>query len=225
MGTKPAQTVLAIADDAVGKAVLADNIVQRHNSNAEGFTLVNQYGQLIASFASATKILAPVSVQANTFAASVTFLHIVVELEETQELNVGDTVTLIGNISGIVATVAIMAGTAPVTATVATGFAVAAGVYGLIGHENVVTIGGWVADIAGGFWPTPPVVNMSDYYFDIYGVARRHDEIPPHEFGGWSIQVKPGGGNTMGLIPIPKPTHQGGEDPWIDHPTRVIIDA
>lgn len=224
MGTRPAQIVIGFTEDAVNQAVLADNIVKAHNNGSDKFKFVNEIGQVIASFASAIKILAPVSIQGNTFAATVTFLHIVVEVEETGNLNAGDTITLIGNIAGIVATVAVMAGTAPVTATVATATAVTVGAYGLIGHENFVELGLWVNVTASQFWPTPPVANMSDYYFDMYGQARRYNEIPAHEFGGFILQSN-GSGSGMTVVPIPKPTHQGNDDPWIDHPTRVAIDV
>lgn len=222
MGTKPAQIVIGLTEDAVNQAVLADNIVNAHNNGSDRFHFVNEVGQVIAAFSSAVKILAPVSIQGNTFAATVTFLHIVVELDETGTLNAGDTITLIGNIAGIVATVAVMAGTAPVTATVATATAVTVGAYGLIGHENFVDLGLWVNVTASRFWSEPPVADMSDYYFDIYGQARRYDEIAPHEFGGFILNHN-GSGSGMTLVPVPKPTHHGGDDPWIDDPYRVMI--
>jgi hypothetical protein len=224
MGTRPAQIVVGFTESAVNQAVLADNIVKAHNSGSDRFKFVNEVGQVIAAFSSAIPILAPVSIQGNTFAATVTFLHIVVELEETGSLNAGDTVTLIGNIAGIVATVAIMAGTAPVTATVATATAITAGAYGLIGHENFMEFGVWVNVTAARFWPEPPVADMSDFYFDVYGQARRYNEIAPHEFGGFVLHHN-GSGSQMTLVSVPKPVHHGNDDPWIDHPYRVAINT
>jgi len=227
MSSTPAEIVISIADKVVGRTTLADNIATLHNSGAERFVIVNQWGQTIAALSTAVKILAPVSIQANTFAATVTFLKIVVEIKDGQwPPKAGDVLSLAGNVAGIVATVAILSGAAPVwVPVVATGIAVGTGAANIFIGDNFGKLVNWTGDMASSYWPTLPVATTtSDLYMDSMGNFRPYNEIPEDQFGSYRWDAS-SWGDQSAVIAVQRPRHQGGSDPWIDHPKRVIVMA
>lgn len=223
MGTTPAEIVISFADKWVGRASLADTIVNLHNTQSERFTLTNEWGQAIATFSNAVRFFAPITLQANTYAATVTTLKIIVELNEGKGLNYGDVLNLAGNTLGIVATVTIMSGTAPVwVPTVATGVAVAIGAYSIFQSDNFGKLVNLASDLGSTFWPSQPLSpNINDLYMDNQGNYRRYHEIGPNEFGAYDMSA--GQFNFNSVITTRKPTHQGVDDPWDDLPQRVAI--
>lgn len=163
--------------------------------------------------------------QANTFAATVTFLKIVVEVNEGNKPQAGDILNLVGNVAGIVASVAILYGTAPVwVPVVATGVAVISGASNIFIGDNFEKLVNWTGDMAASFWPTLPIVTTTnDFYMDSSGNFRPYNDIPPNEFGAYRWDAS-NWGDQGSVIATRQPTKHGN-DPIEDMPHRVILIA
>ncbi|WP_043204038.1 hypothetical protein [Pseudomonas putida] len=118
--TKRVEIFVAMVD-RIGKpgfqAGAAAAIQDQFNTDKQGFALVVQGAQTssaIASVLSVTQMTAGavpfISIVTNTLAGTVTFLKIVAEYQSDDILKIDDYVTLVGNVAGVVAGFAILAG-------------------------------------------------------------------------------------------------------------------
>jgi len=91
----------------VGLTSIATNIAEAVNNDTDSFTVVNNIGQTVASVTSVVPILRPFNIQSNIYAATTAFLKIVVDLKEGKEVKAGDVFSLVGNLAGVVGTMAL----------------------------------------------------------------------------------------------------------------------
>lgn len=163
-----------------------NTIMSNHNSGAERFELVNNLGQVVANVTAIVPFLAPIGIQTNVLAGTMTVLKITVDIKDGRAPAAGDVLALVGNIAGVVATVGVLASLAPEIAVYAGAVAVLSNVGGI-----AVTDGGlrdWVAKQLQDLWPpnTPspgPVLN--DYWIDTNGMPRRYEDIAnDYNWGG-----------------------------------------
>jgi hypothetical protein len=106
----------------VSKVGAAAAVHDQFKTDKQGFTLVvqgAQTGSTVASVLSVTQMTAGavpfINITTNSLAGTVTFLKIVAEYRVNQKLNIGDFVSLVGNVAGVVAGFALLLG-GPVTA-------------------------------------------------------------------------------------------------------------
>lgn len=133
--------------DAGAAAAIHDQF----RTDKNGFSLIvqgTQTGSAIASVISITQLTTGavpfINVVTNTLAGTVTFLKIVAEYKTTKKFDQGDIISLVGNVAGVVAGFALLAG-APITAVAFTAVAVGAAFYGTVNsgmvkyaHDRVV---------------------------------------------------------------------------------------
>ncbi|MBA1193327.1 hypothetical protein G7007_10685 [Pseudomonas entomophila] len=143
--------------DRVGRpgfqAGAAAAVHDQFNTDSQGFSLVVQGAQTtsavaaVLSVAQMTAGAVPfINIVTNTLAGTVTFLKVVAEYTSSEKLNVGDVVSLVGNVAGVVASFAILAG-APGVAGFFTVVALGATLVGVYNSELAKNIRDAVAPI------------------------------------------------------------------------------
>ena len=132
------EMIVGYLSPVLARGTAATALVDQFNSNREGFELISQGAQTSASVASIVSITAItpgfipfVSITANVFAGTLTFLKITAEVKEGKPIQSGDAFALIGNVAGVVAGVFILGGIST-GAVVVGGLAIMAGVGSLI---------------------------------------------------------------------------------------------
>jgi hypothetical protein len=132
------EMIVAFVNPKVSDVAASAALIDQFNSNEEGFALVNQSAQTAASVANVVSITAItagfipfVSINANVFAGTLTFLKISADLKAGKPLSPGDAFALLGNVAGIVAGGLILAGTAIGVGAVG-GIAIFAGVGSIV---------------------------------------------------------------------------------------------
>jgi S1-C subfamily serine protease len=169
------EIIVGVVEKTAGSGSAVDTMIQSSNSGVSNYELVNNSGQVVASVLGLFKILAPIGIQTNVLAGTMTFLKIVVDLKDGKPLNVGDTLNLIGNVAGIVATVTVLAGTSPVVGAVAGGVAIAAALTGVVTADNGLK--DWTLNQIRDLWPQAPVLAFPDKYVDTNDQLRRYEDI------------------------------------------------
>ncbi len=114
-----AEIFLGVVSDGVTVGSGATAISDQFLVNGDGMVLLNQTAQtgaVIASVTSVTKLAGPyvpiVSMPANMVAGTITFLKIGVDIREGAGFQRGDVISLVGNVAGVIATMAVL-GAAP----------------------------------------------------------------------------------------------------------------
>lgn len=219
------EMVVTVAEKAVNSSSAADTLITAHNERQENFVLVNSIGQVLASVVSLAKILAPVTMQFNTFAGAVTFLKIVVDINNTGDFQTGDVLTLVGNVAGFVATVTVLAGAAPVWTTVASAVAISATGAAIYNGTNFSKLAAWTNNMVDTYWPTAPIpTTTDDIHLDSNGNWRSYDEItsdPNGAFGAIRMTAS-NWGSGGSIIPIPPPDREPPIDDDRD-PRRITL--
>ena len=135
------------------QAGAAAAVHDQFNTDNQGFSLVvqgAQTGSAVAAVLSITQMTAGavpfINIVTNTLAGTVTFLKIVAEYKPGHKLNVGDIVSLVGNVVGVVASFALLAG-APGIAGAFTVVALSAALFGVYNSELAKNIQNAVAPI------------------------------------------------------------------------------
>lgn len=225
------EIIVNMVDSSVNATNAANTITTAINEKHESFELVNSNGQAIASVISAFPFLRPVMLQANTFAATAVFLKIVIDVknEGINGVNAGDVLSLVANVSGIVATGAILAGTAPGWAAGATFVAIGAGIASLMVSANAIgKLHAWSTGIFDTWAPTSPVpITTADLYMDTNGWFREHADIvedPEAGFGGIIIEHSNWEAADAHFYRDPPPP-PGEDDIEIDNPQFIIINS
>ncbi|WP_223501344.1 hypothetical protein [Pseudomonas sp. BF-R-24] len=127
-----AEIFLGVVSDGVTVGSGATAISDQFLVNGNGMVLFNQAAQtgaVIASVTSVTKLAGPyvpiVSMPANIVAGTITFLKIGVDVRDGAGFQRGDVISLVGNVAGVIATMAVL-GAAP---------------FMVVGGASVVSIG------------------------------------------------------------------------------------
>ncbi|MGV7209301.1 hypothetical protein ACLB1G_15750 [Oxalobacteraceae bacterium A2-2] len=172
----PVQLIVGLTANFNNVATFMDNLVTAINTQ-QNFTLTNSVGQLIAVVTAAEKILQPISVQANTFAAATQFLSIMVKIQEGKKIEKADVLTLAGNVLGVVGQIAIMAD-APVVGAVAIGAGVVASLASVAYGDNLSALYEFVLRKANDFWgQKTPVVIMIPLWWTLEDVLATQQQI------------------------------------------------
>ena len=227
MPTTRTEAVISATGNTMNGAVAVDTMVTAVNQKHENFNLVNSSGQIVAAVIGMVPVLAPITLQANTYAGTVTFLKIIMDKNNGVEVGWGDYLTLAGNISGIVASIAVLAAATGVAATtpvwgtiavVATGVGIVAGAGGIYFNENFPDVYNKVVDYSrdmfSDWWPTTPVpTSTNDLYLDSNGNHRTWSEInndPNADFGAIRIESSSWGSpSSIVAIGAPDPNGDG----------------
>ncbi|UTL92226.1 hypothetical protein [Pseudomonas fluorescens] len=139
-----AELIVAVIDKAakpISQTGAAAAIHDQFTTDKTGFSLVVQTAQTTTAIASVVSIthfpigaVPFINIVTNTLAGTVTFLKIAADFKEGVEIKGGDVISLAGNVAGIVASFAILAG-APFIAGGATVFGISATVYSIVSSD------------------------------------------------------------------------------------------
>lgn len=132
------ELIVGYVDKAAGTGAAGTSLIDQYNSDKEGFALVNQSTQTVATVAGVTSMVkltagfTPfLSVTTNTLAATTVFVKITAEYRTEQPFNTGDVISLVGNVAGVVGGIALLAGFGP-AAALFTAVGIGANVSGII---------------------------------------------------------------------------------------------
>lgn len=161
-----AEIILGVINDGVSIGSSATAVADQFVTNQSGMVLLNQSAQtgaVIASVTSVTKLAGPyvpiINMPANIVAGTITFMKIGVDIRDGAEFNKGDMVSLVGNIAGVIGTMAVLVGAGPGLVGVLTIISIGAGLYSIKNAELVENI-----IISGSkFFRTRPSSNYLDY--------------------------------------------------------------
>lgn len=166
--------VVNVVDTAANGSSALNTMIQSANTGTSKYELVNNIGQIVASVTAMVPILAPIGLQTNTLAGTMTFLKILVDVKAGKSISAGDVLSLVGNVAGIVATVTVLAGIAPSVTVVAGGVAILAAATGVVIAEGGLR--DWTIDMIQNIWPREPIMNLNEYWFDTNGNGRRYSD-------------------------------------------------
>lgn len=169
------EIVVGFVEKAASGSSAVDTMIQSANSGTSKYELVNNGGQIIASVTGMFPILAPIAIQTNTLAGTMTFLKIVVDVKDGKSIQTGDVLNLVGNVAGIIASVTILAGVAPTITAVAGAIAIGSAIAGVVTADGGLR--DWTLNQIHDFWPSQPVINLNDYWIDTNGNARRYWDL------------------------------------------------
>ena len=133
-----AEIFLGVVSDGVTVGSGATAISDQFLVNGDGMVLLNQTAQtgaVIASVTSVTKLAGPyvpiVSMPANIVAGTITFLKIGVDIREGAGFQRGDVISLVGNVAGVIATIAVLGAAPFLVVGIASVVSIAAGLYSI----------------------------------------------------------------------------------------------
>ncbi|MBV7527469.1 hypothetical protein KW834_23980 [Pseudomonas sp. PDM29] len=133
-----AEIFLGVVSDGVTVGSGATAISDQFLVNGDGMVLLNQTAQtgaVIASVTSVTKLAGPyvpiVSMPANMVAGTITFLKIGVDIREGAGFQRGDVISLVGNVAGVIATIAVLGAAPFLVVGIASVVSIAAGLYSI----------------------------------------------------------------------------------------------
>ena len=108
---------VGVVNDGVTVGSGATAVSDQFIVNGTGMVLLNQTAQtgaVIASVTSVTKLAGPyvpiVSMPANIVAGTITFLKIGIDVRDGAKIEAGDILSLVGNVAGVIAKMAVLAG-------------------------------------------------------------------------------------------------------------------
>lgn len=134
---------VGVVNDGVTVGAGATAVSDQFLVNGTGMVLLNQTAQtgaVVASVTSVTRLAGPyvpiVSMPANIVAGTITFLKIGVDIRDGAEFKAGDVISLVGNVAGVIATMAILGGAAPAIITGLGLVTISAGMYSILGTET-----------------------------------------------------------------------------------------
>ena len=157
---------VSVVNDGVTVGSSATAVADQFLVNGTGMVLLNQSAQtgaVIASVTSVTKLAGPyvpiVSMPANIVAGTITFLKIGVDIRDGAEIKAGDVVSLVGNVAGVIATMAILGGAAPALVAGLAIVTIISGLASVAGSETIKKI----ATNAANFFKDNPMDSYLDY--------------------------------------------------------------
>jgi hypothetical protein len=138
---------VGVVNDGVTVGSGATAVSDQFLINGTGMVLLNQTAQtgaVIASVTSVTKLAGPyvpiVSMPANIVAGTITFLKIGIDIRDGAEIKSGDVVSLVGNVAGVIATMAVLAGAAPAIIASLGIITIGAGMFSILSSETLEKI-------------------------------------------------------------------------------------
>ncbi|WP_433767584.1 hypothetical protein [Pseudomonas putida] len=161
-----AEIIVGVVNDGITVGSGATAVSDQFIVNGTGMVLLSQTAQtgaVIASVTSVTKLAGPyvpiVSMPANIVAGTITFLKIGIDIREGAELKADDFFSLLGNVAGVIATMAILVAAPPVVVASLTIVSVGVGLYSIRNSETFKTITKNAAD----FFRENPSDSYLDY--------------------------------------------------------------
>nr|WP_314494618.1 hypothetical protein [uncultured Pseudomonas sp.] len=128
-------------------------IHDQFKTDSQGFSLVVQGSQTAGAIAAVLAVekmthgaVPFINIATNTLAGSVTFLKIVAEYKSDSKINFGDSISLVGNVAGVVAGFVALAGL-PAAATAFTAIALGAALFGAYNSKLAEEINKKIAPI------------------------------------------------------------------------------
>ncbi|MFL1528304.1 hypothetical protein [Pseudomonas sp. O230] len=157
---------VSVVNDGVTVGSGATAVADQFLVNGTGMVLLNQSAQtgaVIASVTSVTKLAGPyvpiVSMPANIVAGTITFLKIGVDIRDGAEIKAGDVISLVGNVAGVIATMAILGGAAPALVAGLAIVTIISGLASVVDSETIKKI----ATNAANFFKDNPMDSYLDY--------------------------------------------------------------
>lgn len=157
---------VGVVNDGVAVGSGATAVSDQFLVNGTGMVLLNQTAQtgaVIASVTSVTKLAGPyvpiVSMPANIVAGTITFLKIGIDFRDGAKIETGDVLSLVGNVAGVIATMAVLSGAAPALIAGLTLVTITTGLISLVGSETIDRI----TTSAANFFKDNPMDSYLDY--------------------------------------------------------------
>ncbi|KPU57555.1 hypothetical protein AN403_1924 [Pseudomonas fluorescens] len=225
-----AEIFVGVVNDGVTVGSGATAISDQFLVNGNGMVLLNQAAQtgaVIASVTSVTKLAGPyvpiVSMPANVVAGTITFLKIGVDIRDGAGFEKNDVISLVGNVAGVIATMAVLAAAPFAVVGTASVVSIAAGLYSIGVSKTVENLAMSAAD----FFRNNPADSYVDYVWapdmklvhrDILGASYNNymlsfnwspetGELVPSAFS--TVSENSGGGGfvppTNPVVPVPPP--------------------
>ena len=161
-----AELIVGVINDGATVASGATAISDQFITNSQGMVLLNQSAQtgaVIASVMSVTKLAGPyvpiISMPGNIVAGTITFLKIGVDFKEGRGVSEGDVYSLVGNVAGVIATFAVLAGAGTAAVGVLAGLTVGASLLSIYKSETFSKIMSGAKD----FFSHTPSESYLDY--------------------------------------------------------------
>jgi hypothetical protein len=172
----------------------ADQVLTGCQTGSQTFNMVNASGQLVATVTGAVPFLAPINIQTSTFAATTAILKISSDLENGQSVDPGDVLSLVGDVAGVIGTIAVFASAAPEVIGAITLVGVAADIAGLVTPSNMQNLATCAEQIVVVNWPTAtPPANPDTEYLTNTNQIMTAAEIQAAGIGYGVIEVTPTG--------------------------------
>lgn len=223
---------LSLVDSGTAAASATTGIAVAINQKQEGFELATSSGLVLASVISAVPILKPVTLQANTYAASVSILQLWLHVEDdAAPLTIAsDVLNIVGSVSGIVAGGAFLLA-APGVLAGATIVAIAATVTNIfISSGAAEKLYDWSVGVIDTWAPPDGIpVSTENLFLDTSGVWREFFEIeedPDADVAGIIIHHNDWASAQAYFVdenPAPPPPEPPkDEDPW-ENPEIIVM--
>lgn len=206
---------VGVVNDGVTVGSGATAVSDQFIVNGTGMVLLNQTAQtgaVIASVTSVTKLAGPyvpiVSMPANIVAGTITFLKIGIDVRDGAKIEAGDILSLVGNVAGVIATMAVLAGAAPLLIVGLGIITAGAGVYSIWNTETFRKI----TTSAANFFATTVLDSYLDYVC-APDMQILHKYTIRDTYGNQMLSCNwiPGTGELVPLpVVIPYPLNEGG---------------
>lgn len=159
-------------DKGVGGTYASTSLIDQYHTNKNGFELVSQSSQTgvavvaaVTSIVQLTKGFVPfLNVQTNAVAGTMVFLKITAQYKEKGTFDEGDLVSLVGNVTGVVAGITLLVGSGS-AASVFIAAGVGASVYGIVKSQAMSNLfNSMVLPIWNQYFRDTPNVSYQDYW-------------------------------------------------------------
>lgn len=187
-----------------GTGSLTSQMVSGIDSHNQNFYLVNQGSQMVATVSNLFPALAPFRIQTNVAAAATVFLKMELDVQEGKSIEPGDVLTLVGDVAGVVATVALFAA-APEVEIAAVAVAVASDVAGIISSFEQSSLASFTNQFASeNLTSTPTVPTDGTWYLTSNGQLMTTEEISASGLSYGTVRLNVDGTGFQ-LAPIGEP--------------------
>lgn len=159
-------------DKGVGGTYASTSLIDQYHTNKNGFELVSHSSQIgvavvaaVTSIVQLTKGFVPfLNVQTNAVAGTMVFLKITAQYKEKGTFDEGDLVSLVGNVTGVVAGITLLVGSGS-AASVFIAAGVGASVYGIVKSQAMSNLfNSMVLPIWNQYFRDTPNVSYQDYW-------------------------------------------------------------
>jgi len=148
-----------------GAESIISNLEEAVKNNNDTFSLINSMSQVVATVTSIVPVLRPINIQTNTLAATTTFSKIMVDWhDKDKNVNVNDILNLVGNLAGLVGTVAFFAVGAGPVASWAGGLGLLASATSTLWHHKQIMEDDFAKPLYDNLWSENPAADYSGFY-------------------------------------------------------------